>query len=176
MKKTVRGCASIKTPQWKPCLPFTKPTVEAWGTSSFTGPSFERKMQHFVSKIKYFQKIWQFISPNLTAIFQKVKILKKKCYNIISQTSVFLWKIYSQDPSDTPLLQQFIHSQVPKFRNPGCTYLPKKSLGFDSHVCILGAPNPKEATKFLIFIIFSIWQIKKWRMNWLHKIVLLFVK
>ena len=87
---------------WDPFCP--SPAVHktpSWRTSPLSRPSFERMTYQFVSKINYFQKIWQCSTSEAQILlwFLSKPVLKP----------LFLMKICSQVPTFTA----FIRSQAP---------------------------------------------------------------
>ena len=93
--------------------------IPSWGTSSFTRPSFERKMWHLPSKANFFLEdmtIFSSRSSNLTEIFVK-KLENSAKYKFISPC--FWWKSAPQ-----------FHGNLSAHKPPssGHTYLPEKKL------------------------------------------------
>ena len=119
---TWKGCTEMWGPQdplFTPILLFTRPTVEVQVHSQ--DPQW-RKMWYFATKIKHFQKIWQFLAPEAQIWPRNKSERLKILQNISSKAPVFRWK----SAHKTPLSQQFIHSQAPKFENLSFTCIQEK--------------------------------------------------
>ena len=95
----------------------------SWGTSSFTRPSFERKMWHFSSKANIFKKIWHFSAPETQFDCNFRQKSLQILQNVCSKAPVF---------DENPLTSPHFHGNLSAHKPPSLeiwatqTYQKKK--------------------------------------------------